>query len=196
MRKKFSKEEELERSKSFLKLRSSKHKGKPDQLIVINTNHASIALYDKKGKIIDYAMIDKEDVKKIRNYRWYKNTLGYVVYKTVENGKEYCYLLHRVIMDPNKDKLIDHINSNKLDNRKNNLRITDKQGNIQNRIGSWKHSKSGIRNVSFDKKRKIWIARLTFNKKEYRKDCSSIEECQKFLSEKRKEFGYLQGAII
>lgn len=42
-------------------------------------------------------------------------------------------LLHRAILDAEKGLFVDHINGNPLDNRRENLRITDHFGNMRNR---------------------------------------------------------------
>lgn len=57
------------------------------------------------------------------------------------NRKE--VLLHRYIMNAQKGDLIDHINGNKLDNRKCNLRFADKStnaGNMKPKKGYYRHS--------------------------------------------------------
>lgn len=48
-----------------------------------------------------------------------------------KDGK--VYRLHRYIMDAKKEDMYDHINRNKLDNRKENLRLTNKSLNGANR---------------------------------------------------------------
>lgn len=55
-------------------------------------------------------------------------------------------------------------NRNKLDNRKENLRVATATENVLNR-GIYKNNTSGIRGVSFNKRKNKWVARLTYNKK-------------------------------
>lgn len=66
--------------------------------------------------------------------------------------------LHRVILGlgPKDNVEIDHINRDRLDNRRCNLRILDRQRNAQNvpaRGGS-----SQFRGVTWDKNRRKWVA--------------------------------------
>jgi hypothetical protein len=41
--------------------------------------------------------------------------------------------MHRLILNPDKDLVIDHINGNGLDNRRENLRVVSRQINLFNR---------------------------------------------------------------
>lgn len=56
---------------------------------------------------------------------------------------------------------IDHINGCRSDNRISNLRLaTESQNQSNRRIG--RNNTSGFKGVSWSKKRKAWIARITF----------------------------------
>lgn len=74
--------------------------------------------------------IDLEDYDKVKKYSWYEQRNGYICHKDI-NKK--CILLHRFIMNAPKNKIVDHINHNKKDNRKDNLRITNYSINALNR---------------------------------------------------------------
>lgn len=98
--------------------------------ILICDTYAEIVLYDKYCKPIAVAIIDIEDVDKCKNYKWGINNNGYAVNNTNH------ILLHRFILNINessKDLVCDHINRNRLDNRKSNLRIITKSENCFNR---------------------------------------------------------------
>jgi len=73
--------------------------------------------------------------------------------------------LHRFIMNSPKGKVIDHINGDKLDNRKQNLRIyTIKQNIINSKIS--KNNTSGYTGVSFRKNRNVYRANIMVNRKQ------------------------------
>jgi hypothetical protein len=61
--------------------------------------------------------------------------------------------LHRLILEPPSGKQVDHINRDRLDNRRSNLRPVDAGQNTQNR-GRWP-SKRRFRNVELDRRRKV-----------------------------------------
>lgn len=86
-----------------------------------------IPLNGKKGKG-KFAIIDDEDLYKISDRRWYLDCNGYAI----DNKKR--VRMHRIIMNPPKGMVIDHINHNTLDNRKENLRVCSLADNNANRL--------------------------------------------------------------
>ena len=117
--------------------------------------------YTQAGKEFYF---DKEDYDLVKQYCWsVDNSTGYA--KTIDRinntGKLY---LHRLVMGCTKgDKIIiDHIDRNKIDCRKKNLRIVN---NSQNTMNSCIRSDniSGVRGVSWDKRKNKWVAKITVN---------------------------------
>lgn len=64
-------------------------------------------------------LLDREDVELVSNYQWCVGIHGYV---TSGAGKNQI-LLHRLVTKADSTVFVDHINRNRLDNRKSNLRI-------------------------------------------------------------------------
>jgi len=60
----------------------------------------------------------------------YDKSNGY--YRCKKKGEKYIYL-HRLIIGAKKDEIVDHINGNKHDNRRSNLRIASASLNCYNR---------------------------------------------------------------
>ncbi len=89
---------------------------------------AYIDLYDKLYNVVAQAIIDKEDLPKVQFTKWRINSSGYVINNS--NRKASTIFLHRRILNTNH--FVDHINGNRLDNRKCNLRIVTKSQNQMN----------------------------------------------------------------
>lgn len=94
----------------------------------------------------DEFYIDKEDLEKVINYCWRIDHYGYVVANS-RDGTNQIIRIHRIIMDAPDDVVIDHINWNKLDNRKSNLRLATKTQNNIN-IKRKSNNRSGYTGVS------------------------------------------------
>lgn len=102
--------------------------------------------------------IDKEDYEKVKPYCWVRNTVGYFTSRI--NGKRVS--LHRFVLDlSDKDKcVVDHINRDKADNRKQNLRLCTESENILNAKLN-KNNKSGYKGVTWNKRKNKWDAFIT-----------------------------------
>jgi hypothetical protein len=125
-----------------------------------------IKLYGKQGEG-KFAIVDNEDFEYINKIRWNCNVFGYAVkvQRKEENYNQREVLsIHRLIMKAKKGDLIDHINGNKLDNRKENLRFADKSKNAMNM-----HSVYGAipyKGVYFDKSRNNFCTRISIDGKQ------------------------------
>lgn len=112
------------------------------------------------------AIIDDEDLDKIAPYKWcYHSVEGYAiatVYGVNPNRKngQTTFSMHRVIADTPKGMQTDHINGNKLDNRKSNLRVCTKLDNSHN-AGLRINNTSGYKGVYFEKDSKKWKAQIS-----------------------------------
>lgn len=94
-----------------------------------------IPLKNRKGKIVDYALVSEEDYLNLSQYKWSKGRQNYISGSI--NGKS--WRLHRYIMinilgnEITPQNPVDHINRNPLDNRRENLRIVTVSENNRNR---------------------------------------------------------------
>jgi len=105
-------------------------------------------------------LISNEDFEILNEFKWRIKKCDNSVYYKIKNQKK-IYLLHyyiyieifKIIIPDNH--VIDHINNNKLDNRRENLRIVSL---------SEKPSKSSkYYGVSFDKKSNKWVSSISYN---------------------------------
>ena len=126
--------------------------------IVIYEDYAEIVIYNRQCEEIARALINLDDIDKIKDYKWYLDSKGYV-YNTKVG------LLHRFIMDCPSDKVVDHINHNSLDNRKSNLRVCSIQQNMMNQQKQKRDTTSQYKGCYWSKKNKKWHARIKVNDK-------------------------------
>lgn len=149
--------------------------------IVTYDDYAEIILYDKKGNEKARAIIDIDDIDKVKNIRW-AFSYGYAVnnYTKVK--------LHRFIMNCPNDMEVDHINRNRLDNRKSNLRITTHQQNNMNK-GLIKSNTSGYTGVYWYKARSKWQVSIKVNYKSiFLGYYDDLEEAIKVREEAEKKY--------
>lgn len=122
--------------------------------------------YDLSGEYgIGYTLkkekfyFDLEDYDKIKDYCWYIRKDGYIA----TMNQSTSLLFHRVILSDSIQ--VDHINHNKFDNRKNNLRKCNNSKNQMNK-GISKNNTSGVTGVCWNKQKNKWRARINVNKKD------------------------------
>lgn len=113
-----------------------------------------------------FALVDDEDFEWLNQLSWQAawnpSSKGYYAQHTQHlriDGKRSTKSIgmHRLILNAPKNKVVDHINHNTLDNRKENLRIVSFRQNRQNLKINTTSKYSG---VCWDKKLKKWFARI------------------------------------
>ena len=133
--------------------------------VVINNGETSIVIVSHKGEDKKY-IVDTEDIEKYRHMPFFCNGDGYLSYNGYFNGKRKQCFFHRLVMniDDSDKRIIDHINRNKSDNRKENLRIVTPNQNVFN-SGMLSNNKSGIKGVAWNKAQCKWVAYIKLNQK-------------------------------
>lgn len=104
-------------------------------------------------------LIDDSDYELVSKYKWHIHADGYAIaeYGNRRLGNRKTVLMHRLIMNTPNGMDTDHINRNRLDNRRMNLRVATR---TQNNFNSGVHSnnKSGHRGVSWTPRIGRWRA--------------------------------------
>jgi hypothetical protein len=120
-----------------------------------------------RGKV---ALVDDEDFEWLNQWNWCyrtpksgKNAMGYAIRMTQKDHVRTRIHMHRLIMNTPPELEVDHINGNRIDNQKSNLRNCTHQQNIFNKTNLWNNT-SGYRGVSLYYS-KYWVARITINVK-------------------------------
>lgn len=122
--------------------------------------------------------VDKELLQELNKNSWYMATNGYARRGTKKNGKTTIHYMYRQIMGYPKG-VVDHINGDKLDNRKSNLRVVNQSVNGHNRHGLNRNNKSGINGVYYDKARNKYVAEIWKNYKKISKRFDSKKQAIK-----------------
>lgn len=131
------------------------------------TKNNKITLFDSYGIIYSNDSpfyFDSEDKHYLDGRYWYSDVYGYLTHCYVENGKNHYIKFHRLVMSASDGEFVDHIDRNKNNNRKTNLRICKHIENDRNK-GIISTNTSGITGVRYDKSRKKWVASITNNGK-------------------------------
>lgn len=112
----------------------------------------TLELLDSEGNT-HIAMLDREDEHVLGSYTWRICPSGYVRRRYDGN----VIYLHRQIMAAPPDMQVDHINGNRADNRKTNLRLCTSAQNTQNSFVP-KNNSTGFKGVS--RRGGYWVARI------------------------------------
>lgn len=117
--------------------------------------------YDRKGRAF---IFDIDDYDSVSQHRWFVDDRGYVFTPRPGGGNHIA--LHRYVMGVENTgfPLVDHINGNRSDCRKCNLRFATQSMNQMN-IKNWASNKSGIRGVNWDSRLKKWKAAICKDQK-------------------------------
>lgn len=118
----------------------------------------------------EFALVDDDDFDKVSKYKWHRSKQGYAV---SASSKVY---MHRLVNATPKGFHTDHINHEKLDNRKENLRTATSSQNAFN-TGLWSHNTSGHKGVYWYERYKKWEVYINVNgKRIYLKRFKSLQD--------------------
>jgi len=116
-----------------------------------------IALPGRDGVPRAWAVVDRIDAARVREHRWYLDSHGYAIAHVRVGGARRTVLMHRLVLDAPVGACVDHVNRNRLDNRRHNLRLVSHAENMLN-IGANRRSTSPYRGVSWNARLGKWVA--------------------------------------
>lgn len=122
-------------------------------------------IYVGRGKV---TIVDDEDYEYLSKYNWCVTPNGYVQRHKIASDsveeKSHVYM-HRSIMKPKNGNIVDHINRDRLDNRKENLRICTYSQNSCNKSVTKSNLTSKYKGVTYVKRLKHWQVQISNNLK-------------------------------
>lgn len=116
-----------------------------------------IPLHCKDGTAL-CAFVDDDDFPELSRYKWYLSYNGYA-YRSGTHPKNHIYM-HRQVLNAPKGIGVDHINGDKLDNTRQNLRLATQGQNVRN-ARPWAKKVSRYKGVSWNEQH--WRARIQVN---------------------------------
>lgn len=87
-------------------------------------------------------IVDDDIFDDLNKYNWRVTATDFNIIRCGWHGRK--IMLPRIIMQAPIDKLVDHINHNRLDNRKENLRLCTRTENNQNKTGTNRLGYKGV----------------------------------------------------
>lgn len=105
--------------------------------------------------------MDVDDALRFVGATLFVGSNGYLKVSALKRKERY---VHRLIMNADDDHVVDHINGEKLDNRRVNLRLcTRQENNCNSRVKG--NNKTGVTGVRWDKARMQWAAQISYKNK-------------------------------
>jgi hypothetical protein len=141
--------------------------------ITIDGDTCFIQIYDKKHNHKCKTIIDTEDLPKIKNYKW--SVIDST--NTISTRYKGAYIsISRLIMDVlDQNMVVDHINHDRLDNRKINLRVCEQAKNCRNKYKQ-SNNKSGYKGVFWRKDTNKWSTQISVDGTTFNLGCFDSKE--------------------
>jgi len=113
-----------------------------------------------QGKV---SLVDDDDYERLARYPWCYKGSGYAVRRgPVTDGKQSLLYMHKEILNIGPEKEVDHINHDRLDNRRANLRVCDHKQNARN-MKRRERKTSQFIGVYWERARRKWHAQVKLN---------------------------------
>jgi len=126
-----------------------------------------------------FALVDEADFEWLSQWTWHAHSRGYAARNSgLREGKRRKILMHREIVKPAEGLHTDHINGDRLDNRRVNLRVCTQAENNCNRLKRADNT-SGFKGVyrhSDRNKPRPWVAKIHGNRRYVHVGCYATPE--------------------
>jgi uncharacterized protein (DUF1330 family) len=132
------------------------------------------------------AIIDTEDAERVSRHTWHAAAHGYAATRLRDKNGELMYL-HRYVLNAPNGKYVDHVNLDKLDNRKANLRLCTNSQNHANKPKRKGETLSRYKGVTLAKNGRVWQMQLQWNGQRFVKRFKSENDAARYYNEKALE---------
>lgn len=124
-------------------------------------------IYSQTSSVAVASLLVDDVDKDLERFSWRLDKAGYVIRgPKLSKARPGMERVHRVVLARvlgrvlQAHELVDHVNGNRADNRRENLRLATKSQNGMNR-GSTNGSSSRFAGVAYDKRKQRWFAKVT-----------------------------------
>jgi len=107
-----------------------------------------------------FTLVDDEDYPELLFCAWHYFN-GYARSSYSINGKKFTRHLHRFILDAEPGQIVDHINGDRSDNRRANLRFVSFLQNSLNRVAA--PSRTGVKGVYYYDRTNSFLSNIKIN---------------------------------
>jgi hypothetical protein len=153
----------------------------------------TIPLRARDGSIRAHAIVDPDRFDDLNRYTWHLSTHGYVqrLSRLTEEGDPRKRIaMHRQVLEleAGDGRHVDHINRDRLDNRRANLRFATPAENRQN-TSAREGASSAFRGVTWDETNGRWAARVMLGRQNhfvgrFRSELAAALEAEAFRKER------------
>ena len=153
-----------ETTQKLLQFRKEREENEKINEQLIKKHPNEIPLRDFKHKIVGFAQVSPEDFERVNKHKWHmtghKDRNDWYVQGKIDGNQ--VKLHHFILGQPPENTVVDHIDHDPLNNRRDNLRFASIKQNTQNKKKSDKSSSKYI-GVRLEKTTNRWVANCARN---------------------------------
>lgn len=131
-----------------------------------------IPLANNKG----FAKVSPEDIDRVKSLKWRLHKKGYATTTIGRRPNRKIIHMHRIILELPKGAITDHINKDRLDNRRCNLRQANHSQNMANQYGHINERAAKYKGVYYMANIRRWGAIIRVNKKAHHLGLYDLQE--------------------
>ncbi len=125
------------------------------------TTPQHVPLISAAGDVIAHATVDPGDHHELSQHAWHLHSDGYAFRRVGSGPAKTLEYMHRLVLNAPAGSLVDHVDGNRLNNTRSNLRLaTPSQNNANSRD---RPRRSGYRCVYWHRQAERWVSQISVN---------------------------------